>query len=44
VELSPSFFERESLSLLISAKKVEIKRGLRAIFPELESIADINYL
>jgi len=33
--------ERESLSHLISATKVEIKRVLRAIFPELESIADI---
>jgi transposase len=33
--------ERESLSHLISATKVEIKRVLRTIFPELESIADI---
>ena len=33
--------ERESLSHLISATKVEIKRVLRTTFPELESIADI---
>ncbi len=33
--------ERESLSHLISATKVEIKRVLRTIFPELESIGDI---
>ena len=33
--------ERRSLSHLISATKVEIKRVLRTIFPELESIADI---
>ena len=33
--------ERESLSHLISATKVEIKRVLRTIFPELESIADL---
>ena len=33
--------ERESISHLISATKVEIKRVLRTIFPELESIADI---
>jgi transposase len=33
--------ERESLSHLIAATKVEIKRVLRSIFPELESIADI---
>lgn len=32
--------ERESVSHLISATKVEIKRVLRTIFPELESIAD----
>ena len=34
--------ERESLSHLISAMKVEIKRVLRTIFPELESICDID--
>ena len=33
--------ERESISHLISATKVEIKRVLRTIFPELESICDI---
>ena len=33
--------ERESLSHLISATKVEMKRVLRTIFPELESIGDI---
>ena len=33
--------ERESISHLISATKVEMKRVLRTIFPELESIADI---
>jgi transposase len=33
--------ERESLSHLIAATKVEIKRVLRTIFPELESIGDI---
>jgi transposase len=33
--------ERESISHLISATKVEIKRVLRTTFPELESIADI---
>jgi transposase len=33
--------ERESLSHLISATKVEVKRVLRTIFPELESIGDI---
>jgi len=33
--------ERESLSHLISATKVEIKRVLRTIFPELETIGDI---
>jgi transposase len=33
--------ERESISHLVSATKVEIKRVLRTIFPELESIADI---
>jgi len=33
--------ERESISHLITATKVEIKRVLRTIFPELESIADI---
>ena len=34
--------ERESLSHLITATKTEIKRVLRTIFPELESIADIH--
>ncbi len=34
--------ERESLCSLITATKVEIKRVLRSIFPELESIADIH--
>ena len=33
--------ERESLSYLISATKVEIKRVLRTTFPELETIGDI---
>ena len=33
--------ERESLSHLMSAIKVEIKRVLRTTFPELESIGDI---
>ncbi len=33
--------ERESLSHLISATKVEIKRVLRTTFPELETIGDI---
>jgi transposase len=33
--------ERESLSHLISATKVEIKRVLRTTFPELESIGDL---
>ncbi len=33
--------ERESISHLISATKVEIKRVLRTIFPELESIGNI---
>jgi transposase len=33
--------ERESLSHLIAATKVEIKRVLRTTFPELESIGDI---
>jgi transposase len=33
--------ERESISHLISATKVEIRRVLRTIFPELESIGDI---
>jgi transposase len=33
--------ERESISHLISATKVEMKRVLRTVFPELESIADI---
>jgi len=33
--------ERESISHLVSATKVEMKRVLRTIFPELESIADI---
>ena len=34
--------ERESLCRLITAIKVEMKRVLRSIFPELESIADIH--
>jgi len=34
--------ERESLSHLISATKVEIKRVLRTTFPELEAIGDIH--
>jgi len=33
--------ERESLSHLVSATKVEIKRVLRTTFPELEAIGDI---
>src|SRR5512139_1607155 len=33
--------ERESLSHLVSATKVEIKRVLRTTFPELETIGDI---
>ena len=33
--------ERESVSHLISATKVEIKRVLRTIFPELESVGDL---
>ncbi len=33
--------ERESLSHLISATKVEIKRVLRTTFPELESVGDL---
>ena len=33
--------ERESLSHLISATKVEVKRVLRTTFPELESIGDL---
>ncbi len=33
--------ERESLCHLISATKVEIKRVLRATFPELESMGDL---
>ena len=33
--------ERESLSHLISATKVEIKRVLQTIFPELESLGDV---
>ncbi len=33
--------ERESLTQLLSATKVEIKRVLRTLFPELESIADV---
>ncbi len=33
--------ERESLSHLISATKVEIKRVLRTVFPELESIGNL---
>jgi len=33
--------ERESLCHLISATKVEIKRVIRTIFPELESIGDL---
>lgn len=33
--------ERESLSHLISASKVEIKRVLQTIFPELESVGDV---
>jgi len=33
--------ERESLSHLISATKVEIKRVLRTTFPELETVGDI---
>jgi len=33
--------ERESVSHLICATKVEIKRVLRTIFPELESVGDI---
>ena len=34
--------ERESLSHLISATKVEMKRVLRTTFPELETIGDID--
>lgn len=33
--------ERESLSHMISATKVEIKRVLQTIFPELESLGDV---
>ncbi len=33
--------ERESLCHLISSTKVEIKRGLRTTFPELESIGNL---
>jgi len=33
--------ERESLSHLISATKVEIKRVLRTTFPELETVGDV---
>jgi transposase len=33
--------ERESLSHMISATKVETKRVLQTIFPELESLGDV---